>query len=68
MNCNPMQYARAHLPRVEALLNKELHDTDRRKLLAVKAGLTDDKLDWCAGLDVLVWYLDKLEKEYANEQ
>lgn len=68
MNVNPMQYARAHLPRVEVLLTKELHDTDRRKLLAVKAALTDDKLDWCTGLDVLIGTLDNLEKEYANEQ
>ena len=61
----PMLYARGLKPRIEALLAKDLEDSDRRQLEAVNDALSNPELKECAGLDRLHFLVERLEARFA---
>jgi len=59
----PKAYAKARLPRIQSILMaRNLPDSDRRQLNAVKDALLNNDINECSGLDVLDYYLQKLER------
>lgn len=58
----PIQYARAHLPRLDRLLSSSiLTESEHSQLLSARVALENPDLHRCVGLDNMLRTLDALE-------
>lgn len=58
----PIQYARAHLPRLDRLLSSTiLTKSEHSQLLSVRIAIQNPDLHTCVGLDNVLHALDALE-------